>query len=136
MKIIRNVPSEATIQAELYCALKVAGITAVLEQNFEIGFQRIRVDVLILDSEQNAIAAIEVKNCRNPRALDSFQDTRQFRKYTKLGLPFRYCTTIFEIQDCVEWCSKQLNSNKLKSIFHPSEIPASLSTTNSGCSEP
>lgn len=108
--VVRNIPSEATIQAELYCALKEAGLSALLEQVLVIpGTTRtgrpakIRVDVLVTDADGYALAAIEVKNLSKPRQTHEFSHTRQSEKYALLGIPFRYCTTMQEIGAAVDW---------------------------------
>ena len=109
MKIVRQNPSEATIQAELYCALKSAGFTPVLEQVIKLSTKTrtgrkglIRVDLMVIKGDE-AIAAIEVKNHRTPKSITEFQQTRQYRKYVEIGLPFRYCTHLSEIEACVHW---------------------------------
>jgi hypothetical protein len=111
MVIERTVPSEATIQAELYWALKSAGFTPFLEQVFVLASKtrtgrpsKIRVDVLVARGHQG-FAAIEVKNQRFRKDAEYFAHTRQSAKYRALGLPFRYCTTLSEIPGCVEWAS-------------------------------
>ena len=65
-----------------------------MEQNFKLKTktktgrnQKIRVDVVVLDSKDNCVFAIEVKNTSRTDQ----SHTRQYQKYTDLGLPFDYC---------------------------------------------
>jgi len=110
MKIKRSNPSEATIQAELYCALKTAGFQPVLEQVARLSGKtrragraiQIRADLMVVQDGE-AIAAIEVKNTKIPTSSAEFQNTRQYLKYVEMGLPFRYCTHLSEIEACVHW---------------------------------
>ena len=111
MNLIRHKPTEATIQAELYCALKSAKITAILEQSFLLQSKtrsgrpkKIRVDVALCFDDQ-IFGAIEVKSRNEGKDVSSYLGTKQANKYTELGLPFRYCTRMDEIGDCVLWAA-------------------------------
>lgn len=123
IKLLRNKPSEATVQAELYIALaelKSLGVNFVLNEPIELGGTvtrrtrkptKVVVDVLMVDHEMFAIAAIEVKNDSAHR---DRSHTRQYSKYTRLGLPFIYCPGVSDIPCAVEWAKKIALESKNK----------------------
>ena len=117
--ITRELPTEATIQAEIYKRLTSKGIKVSLEESFPlVGWKTmraqrrgsIRVDVVVCFGKQ-VVCCIEVKNNFKPPAItpDSpVNQHRQFKKYMALGVPFRYCTSWQQIDDTVQWVEMRL----------------------------
>ena len=101
MKVRRHILSEATVQAELYGALKREGFHPILEQKFR--HVKIRVDVCMIRGDDYAYACIEVKSQLRPRITSDYKHTLQHLKYGLLGLPFMYCTHMSDIPKAVEW---------------------------------
>lgn len=105
----KSPPTEATIQAELYAALKLAGLLPILNQTFVLPNMKARsgrpekifVDVAIVQSGIFP-CAIEVKPGTRLSQV-KYLTTRQFAKYLDLGIPFRYCTSLEDIPDTVAW---------------------------------
>lgn len=108
IKVDRKIKSEATIQADLYIALKARGLNVILEQPIPLAgwgtrfnkSGKIRVDILVMDGDNYAVCAIEMKNKQGYIPPDG---SRQLRKYQALGIPFRYCSGYDEFDDVVNW---------------------------------
>ena len=88
---------EADIQAWLLNKLYLNGIEAHLE--YKIG--TLRVDVAIISKDMKIICVIEVKDSHRP-ALERLIRTRQYQKYSDLGIPFFYCFGYSEIEDTLK----------------------------------
>ena len=88
--------SEATVQAELYIALKDAGLCVALEERVP----PLVADVALYYPETRIIyALIEVK--RGPSWRRGM--TVQAGKYNAAGYPWRYCRGLNDIPSCVQW---------------------------------
>lgn len=119
MKITRYLPSEATIQAELYCALKAAGLRPMLEQIFFLDgktrtgrSEKIRVDLIVVDATDLVIAAVEIKSSSRVKNGDAFKHTRQASKYQRLELPVAWCTHLDAIPSTVQWILSLLQTHQ------------------------
>ena len=100
--------TEAEVQAELYAALKAESIEVGLEQKIVLSSktrtgrnQSIRIDVGIF-RDHFLVAVIEVKNSPSDIPPEKSK-SRQRRKYEELGLPYKYCMNIRQIEKTVSW---------------------------------
>lgn len=87
---------EANVQAELYRRCWNQGIKCILEHRHE----GCRFDALILDSNYEAIAIVEVKNARKLRK--PLLERKQYQKYSAFGVPVIYLNGYKEINQVIE----------------------------------
>lgn len=103
--VFKRKAAEANIQAELYHRLKLIGIKSYLEyQHKEPGNRGCRFDLVILKQFEDypeIIAIVEVKNRAHPeRGINT--NSRQYKKYSAIGLPLIYCLSMDQIEQTIE----------------------------------
>ena len=103
--VFKRKASEANIQAEIYHRLKLIGIESCLEYaHKEPGQRGCRFDLVILKQffdYPEIIAIVEVKNrTRIEKGIN--KNSRQYKKYSAVGLPLIYCLSKSQIDQTVE----------------------------------
>jgi len=118
--------SEANIQAECYYRLRLLKIPCCLEyiiKNPKTKNKYYRLDIAILkkvNKQFHIIAIVEIKNRTYPENGIN-KNTRQYRRYSSLGLPLIYCLNSIQIDKTIKKIRK-VYDNYIPSLYTPSFI--------------
>lgn len=98
--------SEANIQAEIYHQCKLNSINCYLEYKVPGNKPRSRLDIVILDNDDNITLIIEVKSY----IVDKLPNlnTRQIRKYLKYGIPIVVIGRMENIYNLIKGIKSQI----------------------------
>jgi len=98
LKVNHINPSEAYVQAELYRGAGIKNLFCMPE--LSVRSLRLRIDMAFHDRSGIVYAVVEVT--RGTTWRDRTQ-SKQYDKYMKLELPFRFCEGINEVAETIEW---------------------------------